>query len=62
MKGRPDEAMDIFKEIARVNGKTLSNEEILPPESDGDKSKSTIADVMKHSVLTVSLFIQILAW
>eukprot|EP00112_Aurelia_sp_Birch-Aquarium-sp1_P004644 Seg1526.1 transcript_id=Seg1526.1/GoldUCD/mRNA.D3Y31 product="Solute carrier family 22 member 2" protein_id=Seg1526.1/GoldUCD/D3Y31 len=62
MKGRLDEAMDIFKEIARVNGKTLCNEEILPPESNGDKSKSTITDVMKHSALTVGLFIQILAW
>ena len=63
MKGKLNEAMVIFNKMAKTNGKTLKNEELIPnSESQTTISKSTIADIFRPLSIAIYTLIQAAAW
>ena len=63
MKGKLTEAMVIFNKMAKVNGRVLRNEEVIPnSQSQSTISKSTIADLFQPFSIAIYTLIQGAAW
>jgi len=63
MKGRVNEAMAIFTEMARVNGREINNKELQLSSHDQLKmSRSTIADLFQPFSIAIYTIIQGAAW